>query len=99
MSAQDSRTLAQLARDALIVQDACNLSGVAHGLVLTVARLRAIYPTANTDTINRHPIVKLWVDKLASLAGTQHGCDWVMAAYREVQDWAAPSTERVGVAS
>jgi len=68
-----NRTIAQHALDALKVQDACNLSGVVHSLDTVVTDL---WEEANrigqgTDWVNTHPIVKAYVDKLASLAGVQ----------------------------
>ena len=54
-------TMQQAAREALQVQDACNLSGVvlAFGRILTG-------PLSHLDTAarNRHPISKLFADKL-----------------------------------
>lgn len=63
----DTRTLAQLASEALAVQDACNLSGVVHGFSRAVTRLRELLPRAGTAEINKHPICILWSSKVADL--------------------------------
>lgn len=63
------RTIQELAREALEMQDACNLSGVAISFAQAVRDLRAALPDAGTREINEHPIVRLWVDKLRDLAG------------------------------
>jgi hypothetical protein len=59
--------IAQVARDAIEVQDACNLSGVAHLLVDACAAIRADDPTLGNPGLHSHPIVVLIVDKLVSL--------------------------------
>lgn len=59
----------QICRDALVVQDACNLVGV----------LRAFHEAAlwlhrdlkSTDVVSRHPAMRLFADKVASLTGMQ----------------------------
>lgn len=83
-----AKTLSELAREALEVQNACNLSGVVHSFSRVVSQLRACLPEAGTTEINEHPIVRLWVDKLASLSGTQNSSSWAMEAYRQVRDMA-----------
>jgi hypothetical protein len=73
---EDTRTLADLAAEALRVQDACNLSGVVHSFARSLTRLRAILEErgkGGTDAVNRHPICWLWSDKIASLTGSQMG--------------------------
>ncbi len=84
MTTTNTRTLAQLAREALNVQDACNLCGVAHGFARAMADLGAY--TRGTDERNTHPIAVLWADKIAHLTGTQHvGQETVMRAYSAVR--------------
>lgn len=83
MTNTNTRTLAQLAREALNVQDACNLCGVAHGFARAMSDLDAY--TRSTDERNTHPIAVLWADKIAQLTGTQHlGQNTVMRAYDAV---------------
>lgn len=74
MNDNDTRSLKDLARNALDVQDACNLSGVVHSFSRDITRLRALLsaePDFSTDKLNRHPICKLYADKIAHLTGTQ----------------------------
>lgn len=61
----------QAAKDAIAVQDAVNLSGVVHSFVDAVT---AIWDEAHatgqgTSYVNHHPIVTLFLDKLADLNG------------------------------
>lgn len=64
----DTRTLAQLAQEALDIQNACNLTGLVHGFSRSLRRLRDLEPDKGTDYYNQHPIVLLWVDKLQDLS-------------------------------
>lgn len=84
------RTLPELAQQVLDVQDACNLSGVVHAWSRAITNLRELMPTAGTDALNRHPINKLWADKVAHLTGTQYlMCQAVDDAYGVVSEMAA----------
>ena len=58
-------------QDAIDVQDACNLSGVVHSFDKIVSRIwdEAREKGLGTDYVNRHPIVVMFVSKLASLSG------------------------------
>jgi hypothetical protein len=73
------------AKRALDVQDACNLSGVVNSLSEVTKHLWSIanYRHLGTEWVNHHPIVILFVDKLASLAGCQGNSVAVMDAF----DW------------
>ena len=63
-----TRTLQDLAIDALSVQDACNLCGVAQSFALAMIHLgEHVHGSAR----NEHPIAMLWADKIASLTGVQ----------------------------
>lgn len=67
---EDTRTMRDLANDAIRVQDACNLSGVVHGFSSAITRLRALMRELgreSTEEINTHPICVLWADKIADL--------------------------------
>ena len=57
-------------RDAILVQSACNLSGVAHSLVEACQYLREI--GGDSRTIERDPAIVLFVAKLADLAGLDY---------------------------
>jgi len=65
----DQKTLSQLASDALMVQNACNLTAVlrsAHEAARTLLR----HPdSTGTDWVNQHPVMVLYADKIASLTG------------------------------
>ena len=65
-----SRTIKELAQEALDVQNASNLSGVVLSFAKVIQELKelSVYD-------RRHPIVLAWVDKINSLTGTQ-GVDW-----------------------
>jgi len=65
-------SIQQAAALALEVQDACNLSGVTYSFAEKV--IPAIWEESRrlnkgTDFVNSHPIVTLFLDKLASLNG------------------------------
>ena len=65
------RCMKELAKDAINVQDACNLSGVVHSFSKIIGELREIARLEGwegTDKINRHPVCILFADKIASLA-------------------------------
>lgn len=64
---RQTRSMQTLAREALAVQDACNLSGVALALFNLCRDLREL-GDSSTTTINQHPLVRLFVNKLVSLA-------------------------------
>lgn len=68
---EDTRTLKDLAKEAIDVQNACNLSGVVLSWGRAILRLRAIL-NAGTQETNEHPINQLWADKVAQLTGTQY---------------------------
>lgn len=68
------RTLQELAQEALDVQNACNLCGVAQGFARTMIDLGKYVQTAS-DEMNHHPIAQLWIDKMCSLCGIQSCSD------------------------
>lgn len=87
-----ARTLKELAKEVLAVQDACNLSGVALSFGRAMVDLGE--HTNGTDERNKHPISVLWADKIAHLTGTQEiGNSVAMAAYPVVQKLAEPYEE------
>lgn len=65
-----TRTEAQLAREALDVQDACNLAGVAHSFSRVITDLCAVARERGegTEWVNTHPVSVLFSDKIASLS-------------------------------
>ncbi len=88
----DTRTMADLARFAMDIQNACNLSGVVQSFARTLSRLRVLLDEqgqGGTDKVNRHPISVLFADKIAHLAGTQ-GAVEIYDAYAAVRTLADP---------
>jgi len=80
------RSLADLAKEAYEVQDACNLSGVLLGAHEACSEL--LSHTSSTEEAANHPIMRLWVDKIVSLAGlslNKESDDKVMDAYSHVR--------------
>lgn len=83
-----SEELKELAKEALAVQDACNLSGVAQSFARAMSKLRKL--GFDTDGCNHHAITRLYLDKLCSLAGMeQDGSSMMRACY----EWAKMTTE------
>lgn len=73
------------AQDAILVQDACNLSGVVHDFSRILAEV--LWPMAReqgqgTDWVNTHPISKLFADKIVDLAHVRD-FDQYFTAYDE----------------
>lgn len=85
-----SKTMQDLAREALDVQDACNLSGVVHGFSRAMESLCRLVP--DTRERNRHPVCVLWADKIAHLTGTQ--CVRDQKAVNEAYSWAYDTLEK-----
>jgi hypothetical protein len=87
MNDNDTRSLKDLARNALDVQDACNLSGVVHSFSRDIMRLRALLseePDFSTDKLNRHPVSVLYSSKIASLTGSE----FIIGAFTNAYKWA-----------
>jgi len=62
--------------DALLVQDACNLSGVVHVWSRILQQMHerdAEYRNMSTDERNRHPVNVLFASKAASLTQCEFG--------------------------
>jgi len=58
-------------RDAIQVQDACNLSGIANSMGEAMSDLWAMARALGkgTDWVNNHPICRLYASKIAHLTG------------------------------
>jgi len=97
-------------KDAVQVQDACNLSGVLFSFARHMQTLCDM--GLDTDQKNRHPVSILFSCKIASLTGSEHGTAYVEAyeqakgaiemfeAYRETygdEGMQEPQREDVGV--
>jgi hypothetical protein len=68
--------------EALLLQDACNPSGVARTLLDMIADVRKD-PTADSNTVRTDPAVILTVAKLADLVGLAY--DWPRDAQAECE--------------
>ena len=67
------RTLHDLAREAIQVQNACNPIGVANSYARAITELVPILEKIGHDTSTQaicdHPIVRIWASKIHELAG------------------------------
>lgn len=88
MSQYGNYTEAQLIKEALDVQNACNLSGVAQSFAEAICRLwvlahqNDLQKQTSTAGINQHIVCKLFVSKMLDLAGDVK----VWPDYQAVQD-------------
>lgn len=62
-----TRTLQQLAQEAINVQNACNPLGLSAGFARATTEVRGY--CNSTDELCRHPIFQLWASKMHDLAG------------------------------
>jgi hypothetical protein len=70
MSRYDNFTETDICKEAMNVQDACNLSGLAHSLPEIIVRLGQL-----SIPYRAHPAVRLWVSKMESLANGECCCE------------------------
>ncbi len=76
-------TIQEAAKTAILVQDACNLSGVLasfRNIVMDVIWPEARRLGKGTSWVNGHPIVTLFLSKLCSLNGGYFECDYLHAS-------------------
>lgn len=69
----ETMTVADLAKEAIEIQNASNLSGLVLTMARRMERFNQLHPGISTQDRNTHPIWYLWVDKLSSLTGGQYG--------------------------
>lgn len=82
------KSMQELCRGAIQVQDACNLSGVVHAFSTAITDLRAhlsSQPDFSTDKLNQHPVAVMYASKIASLTGCENGMAFAHA-YSECED-------------
>lgn len=85
---EDTRTIRQLAAEAMAIQNACNLCGLSQAFGRAMSRLLTL--ESSTAKVNTHVITRVWLDKLCSLSGVHFGSDgWALDAYRDVEHLAA----------
>jgi hypothetical protein len=77
-----AKTIQHWANEAILVQDACNLSGVAHSLSQFLTWLSEEHPELYTEEKNHHPIVVMYVNKLSSLSNAESG-----EAFAKAYNW------------
>ena len=65
------RSMKELARNVLLIQDACNLSGVVHSFSIAMSILCEYKYQLNqgTDWVNNHPVAKMYASKIHALSG------------------------------
>lgn len=71
---QEELLTAQDFKDAITVQDACNLSGVVHSFSRVVTKVRATLRAEGnecTENVNTHVICVMYASKIASLTGCE----------------------------
>jgi hypothetical protein len=83
------KTMQDVAKDAILVQNACNLSGVVHAFSTAVTVLREQRDCTGTTWINEHPVSILFSAKIASLTGVAHIAEGFEKAYEECEKLAA----------
>ena len=82
-------TLQDAAKEAIQVQDACNLSGVLRtfdAIVMDVLWPEARRLGKGNEWVNEHPICYLFLDKLLSLNGCQCLCDLNILSFSQAYD-------------
>jgi hypothetical protein len=85
------RELAKLAKEAIDIQNACNLSGVVHAFSRAMRKLWDLN-IGGTDAVNKHPVSLLYSDKITHLTGNYQGTtEQLISAY----DWADEQTKRL----
>ena len=66
------RTIRELAKEAIEVQNASNLSGCVHSFSKAMTELREnadMEGWASTEKINTHPVTIVWTGKITDLSG------------------------------
>jgi Tat protein secretion system quality control protein TatD with DNase activity len=83
----DQRTMAELAKNAVDVLSAVNVSGIVHSFSRDIARLRVLLehePNFGTTMVNTHPICVLYSTVIADL--THSDDTGAFSSYRWAQD-------------
>lgn len=97
MSDRIVKSLAELASDALAVQDACNIGGVSRSFAEAIKDLHT-HERGGTDAIRRHPITRMWAYKILELTGDYGGSSDMQsdawAACQKIVDDAKAAYER-----
>lgn len=83
LSDEQLQTIKMWAHDSIVVQDACNLSGVCYSLPNLIIALRGMFK--DWEVVDHHPTVKMFVHKIGSMTGVDTSHDDFSAAYEEVR--------------
>ena len=82
------RTMKELAQESMDIQNASNLSGLAHSFSRLITNLRFHLEKEkdfSTEVLNQHAIVRIYLDKMNSLAGIQGYDSNIFTAYDECE--------------
>jgi hypothetical protein len=88
--------LAELAREAISIQDACNLCGLAQRFAEVMIELG---DCNGTGPRNQHPIARMWIDKFCSLARMKQDFESFGDTYRATKKLAAEQDAEMEVCS
>jgi hypothetical protein len=77
----DQRSLQEIAQEAIDIQDASNISGVALRFFQALSDLRGLPECTGNAWLNAHPITALYLDKLASFSPYRAGSDEFSRVY------------------
>lgn len=95
LSTELKEKLRNHAKDAITVQNACNLGGVVHAFdrVVTTLQEASHVLGKGTEWVNRHPVVRLFLEQLVHLncGCTVHEVDGMpqIATYSKASQWCA----------
>lgn len=87
MSQYENASLEELAKTAVTVQDAVNLSGIVYSYADTLKRLRVLIPGKDTEFYNTHPLAVLYSSKIESLTGST-----IASKFSDAYNWACDLT-------
>jgi hypothetical protein len=76
-------------KDAIMVQDACNLTGVLHSFI-AVATIAKKDPSISDPT--RHPVMVMYAHKVASLVGRECLCEGCINTFAEAYNFCKKQT-------
>jgi hypothetical protein len=89
------RTMKDLAKEALDIQSACNLSGIVHSFSRALVDLREIARAEKWEcTVNRHHVAVLFADKIAAL--TSPGSSLNGTEFTYAYNWACDQLKSSG---
>lgn len=80
------KSLKELAQEAILLQDGCNLSGIVYSFSRSISDVREHLRAEgkeSTDNVNQHPICILYASKIASLTNCEIGSE-----FHEAYKWA-----------